>query len=278
MSKRKNVFRDEYEREFNGVKRSLKGECFAHCDVCNCDINLKAIGKAASSAHNATQKHRKSARMISSNQTMKNFFTSRSDPTTTDLKAAAAEGTWAFHVIKHQQAFFTKDCTSQLFKAIFPDTDIAKKFTSARMKTASIITGVLAPHAQKIMLSDLGAQTVSISVDASNHNEVKLFPLVIRFFNAKVGIQVRLLDLRSMPGETSGQIFNFILSSIQENGLDLKQLTSFCADNAPVNFGGSQHKGQNNVFCRLKERTAHLIPVPFTRQLDGQLWMQHLRG
>ena len=92
MSKRKNVFRDEYEREFNGVKRSLKAECFAHCDVCNCDINLEAIGKAAISAHNATQKHKKSARMISSNQTM-NFFTSWSDPTTTDLKAAAAEGT-----------------------------------------------------------------------------------------------------------------------------------------------------------------------------------------
>ena len=117
------------------------------------------------------------------------------------------------------------------------------------MKTASIITGVLAPHAQKIMLSDLGAQPFSISVDASNHNEVKLFPLVIKFFNAKVGVQVRLLDLRSMPGETSEQIFNFILSSIQENGLGLKQLTSFCADNAPVNFEGSQHKGQNNVFC-----------------------------
>ena len=167
---------------------------------------------------------KKSARMISSNQTMKNFFTSRCDPTTTDLKADAAEGTW---------------------------------------------------------------------------------------------------------------IFNFILSSIQENGLNLNQLTSFCADNAPVNLGGSQHKGQNNVFCRLKERTAHLIPVgcpahilhnagekasnrltvdietivlkigshfksqtggatslkqfceqlipttqpyPLTRQLDGQLWMQYLRG
>ena len=76
MSKRKNVFRDEYEREFNEVEQSLKGECFAHCDVCNCNINLEAIEKAAISAHNATQKHNKSARMISSNQTMKNFHES----------------------------------------------------------------------------------------------------------------------------------------------------------------------------------------------------------
>ncbi|XP_076812013.1 zinc finger protein 862-like [Clavelina lepadiformis] len=264
MSERKNVFRDDYqdyEREFKGIKRSLKGECFAHCNICNCDINLEAIGKTAISTHTDTEKHKKCVIMINSSQSMNNFFTSRSAPTTTDYKAAAAEGTWAFHTVKHQQSFLTNDCTSRLFKAIFPDSNIAKKFASARTKTTSIVTGVFVPYAQKMFLSELGVQPFSISVDASNHNEVKLFPLVIRFFNAKVGVRVRLLDLRSMPGETSAQITNFILSSIQENGLDMKQLSSFSADIAPVNFGGSQHSGKNNVFSRLKEQTLHLIPV-----------------
>ena len=63
-----------------------------------------------------------------------------------------------------------------------------------------------------------------------------------------------------MPGEASQDITNFILSAMQENELDMKQLTSFCADNAPVNFGGPQHHGQNNVFHRLIGRTTHLIP------------------
>ena len=64
-----------------------------------------------------------------------------------------------------------------------------------------------------------------------------------------------------MPGEASQDITNFILSAMQENELDMKQLTSFCADNAPVNFGGPQHHGQNNVFHRLSGRTTQLIPV-----------------
>ena len=186
MSKRKNSYRDEYEKEFSNVKRCLKGQCFAHCSFCKCDINLEAIGKAAISALNATQMHKNSARQTKSNQSVKAFFKSQSAPTTLDYKATPAEGTWAFHTVKHQQSFFSNDCTSHLLKTLFPDSDIAKKFASARMKTKSIITRVLGPYAQKILLPELGTQPFSASVDASNHNQLKLFPLVIRFFNAKL--------------------------------------------------------------------------------------------
>ena len=105
-----------------------------------------------------------------------------------------------FNTVKHQQSFLSNDCTSHLFKTIFPDSDIAKKFASTVTKTKSIITGLLGPYAQKILLSELGTQPFSVSVVASNHNQLKLFPLVIKFFNAKVGVQV--LNLRLMPSET----------------------------------------------------------------------------
>ena len=180
----------------------------------------------------------------------KKFFHKPISKTNSDYKAAAAEGTRAYHTVKHQQSFFSNDCTSQLFKAIFPDSGVAKKFASAKTKTASIITGALAPYAQKKLLFDLGTQP--FSVDASNHNEVKLFSLVIRFFNAKAGVTVRLLDLRATPGETSEQIMNFILFSVKENELDLQLLTSFCADNAPVNFGGCNQGGKAMCFIILQ--------------------------
>ena len=64
-----------------------------------------------------------------------------------------------------------------------------------------------------------------------------------------------------MPSETSQQIIDFIHTSLQENDLDVKQLTSFCAGNASVNFGGSQLNGKNNVFYRLSEQATQLIPV-----------------
>ena len=141
------------------------------------------------------KKHKNSARQTKSKQSVKAFFKSQSVPTTLDYKTAAAEGIWAFHTVKHQQSFLSNDCTSHLFKTLFPDSDIAKKFASARTKTKSITTRVLGPYAQKILLSELGTQPFAVLVDASNHNLLKLFPLVIRFYNANVGVQVRLLYL-----------------------------------------------------------------------------------
>ena len=70
-----------------------------------------------------------------------------------------------------------------------------------------------------------------------------------------------------MPGETSKQITNFIVSSTKENELDLQQLTLFCADNAPVNFRGSKHGGKNNVFHHLTKRKTCLIPVSCPAQI-----------
>ena len=194
---------------------------------------------------------------IASNQSMKNFFTSRTSPNNLDYKAAAAEGAWAFHIAKHQQSFLSNDCTTHLIKAVFSDSDIAKKFTSARTKTASINTGVLASFAQKSLLSELGENPFSISIDASNHNEVKLFPLVVRFFSAKVGVRVRILDLRLMPCETLQQIMNFICS-LEENGLKLENIISFCADNVPVNFGVGNKKEKTTFSIACKKKTVHV--------------------
>ena len=84
MSKRKNLCRDDYEKEFSSIKQSLKGARFAYCSFCNCDINLESIVKAAISAHNATQKHKDSARQTKSNQSINNFFKSQSAPTNLD--------------------------------------------------------------------------------------------------------------------------------------------------------------------------------------------------
>ena len=56
---------------------------------------------------------------------------------------------------------------------------------------------------------------------------------------------------------------SFILSSTKKNKLDLQQLTSFCADNAPVHFGGSSQGEKNNVFYHLTQQKTNLIPIGY---------------
>ena len=134
---------------------------------------------------------------------------------------------------------------------------------------------MLAPYSVECLLKELGEQPFSISTDASNHKEIKLFPLVIRyvfclnfvtlnylrFFTAAKGVQVRLLDMRNLPGEDSQLVADFISQILDKHGLKWQNLVSFCADNAPVNFGGPLMQGPNNVFKKLLIKKKNLIPV-----------------
>lgn len=81
------------------------------------------------------------------------------------------------------------------------------------------------------------------------------------YFVPKFGVRVRLLDFAVLPGESSEIVYNFIVEILQKHNLSLENLTSFCADNAPVNFGGPQLNGKNNVFYRLKVDQKRLIPI-----------------
>jgi hypothetical protein len=49
--------------------------------------------------------------------------------------------------LKHHGTNKTVDCTFDLFKSIFPDSEIAHRFFSAGTKTEPIINSVIAPPA-----------------------------------------------------------------------------------------------------------------------------------
>uniref|UniRef100_A0A914WM39 Uncharacterized protein n=2 Tax=Plectus sambesii TaxID=2011161 RepID=A0A914WM39_9BILA len=260
--KRKSVYKVDFAKEFQGIKKG-KDDYHAHCIPCKDEINLAAMGKTAIKQHQEKPKHKENAKAVATTRSLSNFMSSRSAPTTTDDKAAAAEGAWAFHVATHNQSFSSTDCCSSdaLFRTMFSDSDVAKKFSCGQDKTKVILTGVLAPYSVECLLKELGSQPFSISTDASNHKEIKLFPLVIRYFTASKGVQVRLLDMESLPGEDSTMVANFIAQVLGKHQLQFENLVSFCADNAPVNFGGPQLAGPNNVFKKLQEKKKNLIPM-----------------
>jgi hypothetical protein len=55
-----------------------------------------------------------------------------------DNAALAAEGAFAFHTMQHYSSYKLADCTSVLFKTIFPDSEIAHKFSSVQTQKQSL--------------------------------------------------------------------------------------------------------------------------------------------
>ena len=47
------------------------------------------------------------------------------------------------------------------------------------------------------------ANFVTVTIDASNRKEIKLVPVVVRYFVPDIGVKVKLLEFKSLPGETA---------------------------------------------------------------------------
>ena len=86
-----------------------------------------------------------------------------------------------------------------------------------------------------------------MTIDASNRKEVKLVLIVIRYFLPESGVEVKLLEFKSVPRETAEILSKYLLLVPDQTKLKDK-LIGFCADNCNTNFGDIKRGGQNNVF------------------------------
>lgn len=62
---------------------------------------------------------------------------------------------------------------------------------------------VIAPFAIQQMLDELKSiKFLIIMVDTSNHKNLKLVPILIRYFNPQEGVKIKVLEFMNLKGET----------------------------------------------------------------------------
>ena len=89
----------------------------------------------------------------------------------------------AAFVVEHHLSFKSMDHLSDLISDIFPDSTIAKEFTSKRTKTRSIIKHVLANKFRSEIEETLRTTKFSIIIDETTDSTKKLLAVVVRFFS-----------------------------------------------------------------------------------------------
>ncbi len=155
--------------------------------------------------------------------------------------------------MKHHHSFKSMDCTTKLCNTIFDDSTIAKNLSTAKTKTEAIVTNVIAPYSLEIIQKQLDVVPhISISTDASNHGNIKMFPIAVQYFTKESGLQIKLIDLQQTTNETSATISTMLLGCLQKHGISSK-CVAFGGDNCNTNFGGLSRKSSGeNVFAHLK--------------------------
>lgn len=244
--KRQCTFTKELQAEFPFLKQT-KIQSNVRCESCNGDFSIASGGKNDITRHTSSDKHKRALLAAASSAKVSNFFR-KTEFGTKEKELAIAEAVYVFHTMAHNQTFRSLDCTSKLVRGLFEP-----KFSCARTKAEAIVKNVFAPYTIQELLRDLeNIKFLALFTDSSNHKDIKLFPVLIRYFDSKLGVQLKLLDFVSLPGETSILVANAIFESVQKHKLQGK-VAAFCGDNAFVNFGGLQRRGTNNVYSRLKD-------------------------
>ena len=117
------------------------------------------------------------------------------------------------------------DCTSALFKKTFPDCDVVRKFSGAHTKTETIVNSVLAPYSVESVLKTFEEHAIAycgVSTDASNHGSIKIFPVIIQYFDWRNGgLQSKIIEIQNVPDETADTIANYVKNrpTLQKKGL-----------------------------------------------------------
>lgn len=253
--KRKCTFTDNLKQKFPGFERG-RHESEVKCGICDCFINIGNKGAGDLQKHTDTSKHQSSIRTHSSTNKIERFFPQKFDPLF--KKVQAAEATLAYHTVNHHQSFKSVDCMSKLGSIVYPDSTISKNIRCGKTKTEAIITNVIGPYSLQLLLDTLRNKVsfYSVGTDASNHGALKLFPVVVQYFDPDRGIEVQLLELETCTNEKAVTISNYIYDTLKKNDIESKCI-AFSSDNTNTNFGGCEHKVHkegNNVFTLLKSK------------------------
>jgi len=114
------------------------------------------------------------------------------------------------------------DCSTQLYRLMICNSEVASKIFSARTKTETIINNVLAPHSLKEVLKVINDNNISyigVCADGSNHGAMKIFPILIQYFDKHFGIKHNLIELKSLTNETSETICNLLIETLESMSL-----------------------------------------------------------
>ena len=74
---------------------------------------------------------------------------------------------------------------------------------------------------------------------------------MVQYFVPEKGIQVKLLDVHVIPGETSDIVTESVVKTVNMYNLNEKVI-ALSADNTNCNFDGARHLGKSNTFVKLQ--------------------------
>lgn len=143
------------------------------------------------------------------------------------------------------------DELTPLFRDIFADSEVGRKYASRQTKTACIINGAVAPYFQQLLVKAMKTQPYALSIDGSSDSSVeKMNPLTVRFFDHQYGmVTTHFLDMCMSSSSTAEAIFAKIEEVLTKHDIPWNNCIAIGLDNTSVNMGC-----RNSIRTRVQAR------------------------
>ena len=142
-------------------------------------------------------------------------------------------------LVQHNIPLSLSDELTPLFYDIFSDSEIAKKLSSRRTKTACIINGAIAPTYLHSLVEAMKNGPFAIAIDESNDNGIeKMKPLTVRIIDSESGtVHTQVLDMCLSSVSTAEGIFSKMNEVLIKYEVPWSNFVGISIDNTSVNQG-----------------------------------------
>jgi hypothetical protein len=233
LSRWSNTFKKQWTEDHLTIKSSRKGDGHAFCEVCRADFSISHGGYHDVKRHIATEKHKINARAVANTSKM-SFL-----PTKKTTGSINAEVMFQGMLMEHNIPLALNDHFSKLAARMFPDSEIAKKYSCGRTKSTHI-SMTIAGESIKNIRDNVGKNRMlySLATDGSSDEEDKFFPILITHEDIATGlIKTSFLDMPVVNSATGENIATAIKDCLGQHNLSLEQCVSLSSDNASVMTG-----------------------------------------
>lgn len=230
-----------------------------HCIPCNKNIHCSHMGVRDIVLHCGRDVHKANVEKMK-NQASLNSFVRKPSESSLEKKTLKAEVMVTNFLVQHNLPIATADHLGPLFKAIFPDSQIASKYAAARTKTTAILNIAMGPHCHQSLVEHCQSHPFTLGTDGSNDSGLlKMNPVTIRLFDVKKSKKVtnHFFDICTTTGEDCGKayaIFDAINSKFDEDSVPWSNAVSLSVDNTNAMIGI-----RNSVASRCKEKNPSIF-------------------
>lgn len=227
-------YRVEYSQTWPCLIASQLSDYHVFCSVCRSDFSIAHGGRDDCRRHIESKKHETYAKSATGLKNLKDFFPKKTEGN----EVTNAEMLFTSFLVEHNLPIRSADHAGPLFRAMFPDSKIAKKYSCARTKSTVLIQS-MANATQQGITSVLQRKPFSLATDGSNDSgDSKLYPLVVSYFDEAEGkICTLLLTVLECNDNTGEGIFKMLNAELKDKNISWKNCLSFSCDNANTMMG-----------------------------------------